>query len=386
MGAGVERRVCNLVKYFDSPRFQLRIALLQYKGELLDNIPISQIDYIKPPTWLMILVYPLRIVKEIYNFVVALYQILALVRNRQPDILVTFTLETTLPVSFFKKYLKRHNIVWLISEDSNTAEATNYHCKNKTLAFIARKFLATAYNKSDYITAVSAPVKVSLNRLYGIANDKINVIHNPIDIVHIKKASTVKLHSKYEYEFILAVGRLVKVKRFDLLIKAFSGVRKNKKLKLLILGEGPERDRLTKIARILGVEDDVVLPGFVANPWAFMKHAKLVILTSKYEGFGNVIVESMAIGCPVISTESGGPQEIITNGKNGILVSDDHQEIKTEILRVLNDRAMRETMTDTALVQAENYIPGRICQQFYSLFDRLLFENQNGLPLTNKCS
>ena len=120
---------------------------------------------------------------------------------------------------------------------------------------------------------------------------------------------------------ILGVGRLTQAKDFPTLIRAFALVRKKHPARLMILGEGEERSKLETLVQELGLEKEVSLPGFVDNPYKYMKRAAVFVLSSKWEGFGNVLVEAMALGTPVVSTNCpSGPAEILENGRWGRLV------------------------------------------------------------------
>jgi glycosyltransferase involved in cell wall biosynthesis len=119
---------------------------------------------------------------------------------------------------------------------------------------------------------------------------------------------------------ILSVGRLDRIKDQATLLRAFARLRANCAARLMILGEGDERARLESLAQELGIAADVTLPGFVANPMPYMRKAAVFALSSLSEGFGNVLVEALYCGCPVISTECGGPREILMDGRYGHLV------------------------------------------------------------------
>ena len=120
---------------------------------------------------------------------------------------------------------------------------------------------------------------------------------------------------------ILSVGRLARVKDFPTLLCAIQHVSTNRRIRLIILGEGNWRKRLESMARKLGVEELVSLPGWVDNPYAFMSRAALFVLSSKHEGLGNVLIEALACGCPCVSTNCpSGPAEILDNGRFGPLV------------------------------------------------------------------
>jgi len=119
---------------------------------------------------------------------------------------------------------------------------------------------------------------------------------------------------------ILGAGRLNPQKNFSLLLRAFAGVRQQRSARLIIMGEGPQRPELEKLAQDLGVAADVALPGYVANPYAAFSRANLFVLSSDYEGLGNVLIEAMACGCPVVATDCpSGPREILSDGRYGAL-------------------------------------------------------------------
>jgi glycosyltransferase involved in cell wall biosynthesis len=121
---------------------------------------------------------------------------------------------------------------------------------------------------------------------------------------------------------ILGVGRLEKQKDFPTLIHAFAKVRQQHPARLMILGEGSEHSHLDSLVQELGLVEDVVFGGFVANPYAYMAQAAVLVLSSAWEGFGNVLVEAMAAGTPVVSTDcESGPAEILANGQYGKLVA-----------------------------------------------------------------
>lgn len=120
---------------------------------------------------------------------------------------------------------------------------------------------------------------------------------------------------------VLAAGRLAEQKGFDTLLKAFAQAKQNLALRLIILGEGKLREELEALARQLGVSDDVSLPGFVDNPYAFMSRADLFVLSSRFEGSPNVMLEALACDCQVVSTDCpSGPREILAGVDWGRLV------------------------------------------------------------------
>jgi glycosyltransferase involved in cell wall biosynthesis len=186
-------------------------------------------------------------------------------------------------------------------------------------------FMRWAYPRADAVVAVSAGVAEDLAKNIGLSGEQVTVVYNPVDIdTVLVKSRSLPDHPWFkpgELPVILGVGRLVPQKDFPVLMRAFACLRQAREARLLILGEGELRPQLEMLAAELGVQDDVCLPGFVDNPFAYMSRSVLFVLSSAWEGFGNVLVEAMACGAPVVSTACpSGPDEILENGHWGHLV------------------------------------------------------------------
>jgi len=193
--------------------------------------------------------------------------------------------------------------------------------KSKLIPYIVRFFLPWA----DAIVAVSKGVAKDLAEITGLPEERIRVIYNPVVTPELfAKAEEPVDHPWFrpgEPSVILGVGRLTAQKDFPTLIRAFALVRKKRSARLMILGEGEDRPKLEALVRELGLENDVALPGFVDNPYKYMKRAAVFVLSSRWEGFGMVLVEAMACGTPVVATDCpSGPREILEDGKWGKLV------------------------------------------------------------------
>lgn len=156
--------------------------------------------------------------------------------------------------------------------------------------------------------------------------DRIRVIPNPIIAPHVfRMADEAVAHPWLDensgFPVILGVGELSPRKDFATLIKAFAMLRQLRSCRLMILGEGRERENLLALADELGVASDIAFPGFVENPYAYMQKAAMVVLSSRWEGFGNILAEALGLGRPVVSTDCpNGPREILGGGRFGKLV------------------------------------------------------------------
>ncbi len=373
-GAGVERRICTLLRELVRLGVDVRLALLRKEGEFLNEAPETRLVFIPPDPRLQKRLLAITGSRDFVNCVLGVSQIRRMLEETGPDIVVSFTLEATIPMYFVARRRSAKRFAWIISEDSNTAAATVEVCNSGLSASIVQSLLGTIYRKANHIVCVSRSVEVTVRDRYRVDRSRLSSLPNPVDIVRVKKATRKPIELQNHPDYILAVGRLVRIKQFDLLIRAFAELRNNRRFKLVILGEGPERAKLTRMAIDLGLADDIMFAGFVFNPWSFMAHAKLLVLTSKLEGFGNVIVEAMAAGCPIIATRCGGPEEIIQDGRNGILVEPNARAIANAMQLVLADSELSRRLVQNALADIENYTADKVSARFAATLKQVAME------------
>ncbi len=195
------------------------------------------------------------------------------------------------------------------------------HWRWRFLPQLARHFYPFATAR----VGVSRGVSRDLAAVLGSSSSEVATLFNPV--VSDATANDAKAplgHPWFregEPPVVLAAGKLKAQKGFDTLLRAFALLRAERDARLVILGEGPERRRLLRLARRLGIEEDIALPGFVANPFAYMSRAGVFALSSRFEGLPSTLIEAMACGCPVVSTDcDSGPREILEGGRLGRLV------------------------------------------------------------------
>jgi glycosyltransferase involved in cell wall biosynthesis len=180
------------------------------------------------------------------------------------------------------------------------------------------------YPFADCITAVSQGVATDVTHLTGFPLEQIQVIYNPVITPQLEELAKQAVEHPWfqpgELPVVLGVGRLADQKDFPTLLKAFDLVQQQQPCRLMILGEGPDRPQLEALVQELGLETTVSLPGFVSNPFAYMAQAAVFVLSSAWEGMSNVLVEAMAVGTPVVSTDcQSGPAEVLGHGRYGWL-------------------------------------------------------------------
>jgi glycosyltransferase involved in cell wall biosynthesis len=193
--------------------------------------------------------------------------------------------------------------------------------KGLMLSSLAR----SCYPWADGVIAVSEGVAGDIAHFARIQRDRIHTLYNPVVTPDLLDRAREPIRHPWFVSqtapVILGAGRLNSAKGFDNLIQAFAELRQRREAKLMILGEGEKRAELEALSRNLKLEKDVSLPGFVPNPFAYMARASLFVLSSKCEGLPGVLIQAMACGCPVVSTDCpSGPYEILEGGRFGSLV------------------------------------------------------------------
>jgi glycosyltransferase involved in cell wall biosynthesis len=181
------------------------------------------------------------------------------------------------------------------------------------------------HHRAAGVIAVSVGLADEFRQLTGIAKSKLHVIYNPIvDETLAHRMARDAIHPWLDddtFPLLLGVGRLTEQKDFATLIRAFAQVHARRPSRLLIIGEGEQRDSLLHLASQLGISACVDLAGFKSNPLPFMRRARLLVSSSRWEGFGNVLVEALCCGTPIVSTDCPhGPREVLDDGRFGRLV------------------------------------------------------------------
>lgn len=239
-----------------------------------------------------------------------------------------------------------HTEANVVVREANTpsmrARGTLLNRKDRTIERLNMKLW---YPLADWVVAVSRGVQRDLYRTTRIPKERIVLIYNPSYTQRLLQLRDQPIDHPWFVSdcppVILGAGRFYPQKGFATLLKAFAFVRACRPTRLVILGEGPLRPQLEALAHQLGIAEDVSLPGFVENPFAYMRRAAVFVLPSEYEGLPNVLIQAMACGCPVVSTNCpSGPEDILDNGKYGHLVPvGDVEAMANAIMRVLDGDA-----------------------------------------------
>lgn len=234
-----------------------------------------------------------------------------------------------------------------------------------------RAFSAVArlgYAAADLVITSSRGVARDLTSAFGVDPSRVRVVPNPVDVQAVRGAADEALDpqhaSRWTRPVIVAAGRLADAKNYPLLIDALALVRARVPATLFVLGAGERAEELRAMAAQRGVADAIVWCGFQANPWKYMARADVFVLTSRYEGFGNVLVEAMACGVPVVATRSPGTEDIVRDGVDGFLVGHAPEAVAASLTRVLSDAPERNRMAAAARGGADRFAQAVVARAY----------------------
>lgn len=353
-GGGAERVMLNLANSFASQGRSIDVILVRKTGQYLSEL------------------YPyIRVINlECLTLLRSLHLLIRYLKQEKPKILISALEDTNITAICATKLAAVHTKIVVTVHNHLSSEvyyATSL--KRRLVPYLLPWF----YPYANSVVAVSKGVAIDLAKWTGLSLDKIQVIYNPIITSELQaKQQEIPNHSwlnQNQCPVILGIGRLHPQKDFPTLIHAFARVRCQRPAKLIILGEGNERIKLEKLIKQLNIEDDTHMPGFVNNPYAYMSKSTLCVLSSAWEGFGNVLVEAMATGTPVVSTAcESGPAEILSGGKYGKLVPvGDIEKMAEAIIETLDNP------TDFEILQqrAKEFSSEAATLQYEQLFAQL---------------
>ena len=341
-GGGAERIQLTLLAHLDRSRFDVRLFYLRNIGTLHGLIPRD--------------IVPRYGVRGDQNLRArALHVLTALVRlARQADVIFAMQEGTPVYLAAIAGHLTGRPVVgWIrICWSRMLNELGGWH------RWASRFF----YPRLDLLICVSDGVARDLVTFCPTLRGKTVFVPNPQDLERIRGQAQAPLPQSAEHAFekrtLLATGRFVQQKGFDVLLKAFADLtRRGLDLHLIILGEGPERSRLEHLANELGLSPRVFMPGFQINPYPFFARAEVFLLTSRYEGFANVIVEALCLGVPLVASDCPhGPREILQDGRCGILIpAENPTALADAVESILGSTETRARLRAAGLHRAQQY-------------------------------
>ena len=350
-GGGAERVNLDLAYEFARAGHAVEFVLMQACGDLLEEAraSFSVIDLDTPRARAL----PLALARYL--------------RQRRPDALLAAMWPLT-AIAPLAQWLSGHHCNALVSEHGILS--AQYRDWGRFHRLLLRLSTSLAYRHVNSRIGVSAGVAADMASLSGMRNDTFEVVHNPVPARAVPKQAALeiadRLWSGPSGARVLTVGTMKTVKNHPLLLRAFARLDRPD-ARLMFAGDGTGRKALLSLARDLGVVDQVIFAGFQLDPTPFYETADLFVLSSNYEGFGNVIVEALATGTPVVSTDCpSGPAEILENGKWGRLTPVGNADALAEAMR-----ASLEDDHDTAALKRRtaDFAPEIAARKYLKLLD-----------------
>jgi len=329
---GAQRTIVNLATGFSELGYSVDLVLINAEGPYLRDLP-PDVDIVEV---------------EGNRALTSVPYLVRYLHNEQPDVLFS-TMEYLNVVTLLSEQIATVSPKTVIRTANIRTESNSRGWKTNFQAALARRL----YPRADTLVALSTDVRDEMANHYDLKDEDISIIHNPVQVSNICHLSEADIDSdalNKDAELLVSVGRLSEQKDMATTIRAFARLRERRDVELAILGDGDRKADLLRLTDNLGIRDRVHFLGFVDNPFAYMRAADVFTLSSKWEGFGHVIVEAMTCGTPVVSTDCpGGPSEILDDGRYGSLVPvGDEAALADAIEQTLADPPAEERLLERA--------------------------------------
>lgn len=309
---GAQRFTSTLLAHLDRSRFRPELALLRdaIAYPLPDDVPVTAFDYRRP-----------------WHLPRTVHSLRRLIEERRPDVVLSNVAATNIVTGLALRGIERRP-VWVARIGSNPDRGDGW---------LRTMLLKRLYPMADRIVVNARRMLPAVERRYPSVVGRVIAVPNPVDCERVEEsARTAAPH--VEPVSLVAVGRLCTAKRYDVMLNAVAIVRRTHSVELDILGDGPERHRLERRTKRLGLADVVRFRGHVANPHEVAAGAGLFLSSSDYEGLPNALLEAQALGVPAVSTRCDfGPDEIVVDGETGVLVPVRDPVAMADAIRTLLD-------------------------------------------------
>lgn len=372
-GGGAEKVAVHLLNHLDPGRFETRMGLLRASGPWLADADRSRI-MVAPDSGRFVyeganssFYRPDRLLAGVTAAPRAFSQ---MVREFRPHVVMSFLKGTSLAVWRALGGLGTERPRFIVREGNNTLAVIEEELRNPLARRIVRGLTARAYRSADCVLANSTDMARGIARDLGLDPTKLRVVNNPIDLDGIRRLAHEPLDRAPPRPFILSVGRLEYQKAQDVLLRAFAAANIRATHDLVILGRGTLEPALRTLAARLGVADRVHLPGFAANPYAWMAAADLFVLPSRWEGFPTAAAEALGAGVPVLLSDCRfGPRDVVEDGISGWIVPvDDVTALRDAIDRLIAKPGLRARLAAAGAARAEGFRLESMLARYEDLF------------------
>ncbi|XCI75387.1 MAG: glycosyltransferase [Flavobacteriales bacterium] len=369
-GGGSEKSLIFLLKNINHSKYEVDLLLNCKTGPYLNDLPkeVKLYYLIKGDEFLSSTLWIRSIQKTYYFFKGRIFERFLLIyfwtlRNKNYDVEIAFT--ENMAIGLVRSPLKSKKLAWV---HIDLEEKANYNMITER----EKELTLSCLNKMNTIIVVSKQCRDVLFSLSPELMHKTHMIYNPIDIDElIRQSNEFHLEEKHGKIKLLAMGRLVLQKGFDRLINVCHKLRKQGfDFELCILGEGPDRNKLSDQIRALELDDIVKLVGYKINPYPYVRAADIFVMSSRYESMSYVVLEALILNKPIISTDVVGPPELLKGGELGLLVENSEEKLYEGLKRMILDNEFRESFIHKEK-DFSAFDPKYIAQQVEKVIDSL---------------
>ena len=361
-GGGAERAACNLLRAWPVERRESwrPIVVVRNPGGPLRGLV---------PDWVEVISLDLDS-SGVASSVLSVKRLAAIVRRERPRVLITLL---SFPAAVAGARLGNWGTKIVVSVQNPFAASSVGFAPGKKRSPLVWPACRLAAPLVDRFWAISPGIAEEYRNLFKVPAARLAVLPNSVDLECVGTMKQLPVESPAFADpaipVIATVGRLVQQKRIDVLLSAVALVASERPVNLVVLGEGPLRQALEERARALGIADRVSFLGFQENPWRFVARARAFALASDFEGFGNVLIEAMACGTPVVATRAPfGPEFVLGGGECGRLVPCGDAAAMAQGLReLLWDSKARERYIERGMRRAQDFDVAVIRNEFWRL-------------------
>ena len=343
-GGGAERVMVLLANGFAARGHRVDLVLARAEGPYLDEVAAG-----------------VRIVDLARSRVLtSLWPLVRYLRRERPDAMLSAMTHANV-IAIWAKMLARVPLRLVVSEHSSPSRSHAGGGMARIMRLLVRRF----YGKADTIVCVSNGARDEMAALYPALSDRLTTIYNPLDLDRIQRLMEEPVSHPWledrDIPVVLAAGRLTAAKDYPTLLRAMAHLLGQRPARLIILGQGEEEAALRQLIDDLGIAEHVDLVGFQKNPFSWMRRCDLYVMSSAWEGLPGSLIEALACGAKVVSTDCRtGPREILEDGKWGTLVPVGDADA---LARAMEER-LHEANSAAILSRLKEFEPAHIAQRY----------------------
>lgn len=361
VGGGAERSMLSVIDALDRTRFDPVLILFEQRLEH------------EPPAGVALRVLPRRGLFAPGRLLSRVRHLARLIRRERLDLIVSFLIGPNIVAT---AAAGRAGVPVVVGERSAPRIVLSRENRQLSKRWIWSCLVRWIYPRASAILANTEGAKHELTAFLRVPPERVMVVPNAVDVDRIQRLAQEPLDEPRltgNGPILVHVGRFTHAKNHDMLLQAFAEIRAQRPATLVLVGGGEDEARVKALCRGLGLDEDVVFVGFTRNPYKYLARATVSVLTSRFEGLPNALLEAMALGIPIVSTACPfGPIELLGDGRCGELTPvGDAAAFARAVSRLLDDPTRRRAFGDAGRTRARDFDRGQIAHRYESLFERL---------------